>query len=94
MAISLLHSLLSAFLKLAILASAIWVARAVYRLTFHPLAKFPGPKLAAVTNLYGASSDMFKVGDESYVKKLPKLHDQYGILLLHLFNIPFCSYHL
>ena len=50
----------------------------VYRLTFHPLAKFPGPRLAAVTKLYGAS---FDIGTEtSYVKKLPSLHDKYGML--------------
>jgi hypothetical protein len=54
------------------------VLRSIYRLTLHPLAKFPGPKLAAVTSLYGASYDMPK--NSSYVKMMPALHDKYGSL--------------
>jgi hypothetical protein len=54
------------------------VLRSIYRLTLHPLAKFPGPKLAAVTSLYGASYDLPK--NSSYVKVMPALHDKYGSL--------------
>ena len=52
--------------------------RIVYRLTLHPLAKFPGPKLAAITDLYPMFYDLPM--HSSYLKKLPELHDQYGTL--------------
>ncbi|CAD6569144.1 MAG: hypothetical protein ASARMPREDX12_002221 [Alectoria sarmentosa] len=52
------------------------VCRAIYRLTLHPLARFPGPRLAAVTSLYGANLDLRT--NTSYVKILPDLHDKYG----------------
>ena len=54
------------------------VLRSIYRLTLHPLAKFPGPKLAAVSSMYGASYDLPK--NSSYVKMMPALHDKYGSL--------------
>ena len=54
------------------------LSKCIYRLTIHPLAKFPGPKLAAVTNMYGAYYDL--THGRSYVKQLPALHDQYGNL--------------
>lgn len=51
----------------------------VYRLTLHPLARFPGPRLAAATNLYGAYFDL-RAGT-SYVKCLPSLHGKYGPII-------------
>ena len=48
----------------------------IYRLTWHPLAKFPGPRLAAASNLYGAFFDL--TGNPSYIKTFPALHDIYG----------------
>lgn len=53
-----------------------FLSKYVYRLTWHPLAKFPGPKLAAASNLYGAFFDLG--GDTSYIKTFPALHDKYG----------------
>jgi hypothetical protein len=52
------------------------VIRTIYRLSFHPLAKFPGPRLAAVTSMYSASYDL--PFETSFCKKLPELHDRYG----------------
>lgn len=48
----------------------------VYRLAFHPLAKFPGSKLAAITGLYEAYFDVIKGG--KYIFKIDELHKQYG----------------
>lgn len=48
------------------------------RLRFHPLAKFPGPTLAALTDYYLAYYDLYKNGDA--VEQLRTLHQQYGQL--------------
>ncbi|KAF2280231.1 cytochrome P450 [Westerdykella ornata] len=48
----------------------------IYRLFFHPLAKFPGPKLAAATRLYEAYYDVAKNGQ--YTFKIAQLHSKYG----------------
>lgn len=53
-----------------------WLTIAVYRLFFHPLAAFPGPKLAAITVLYEAYYDVWKGG--KYIFKLNELHQKYG----------------
>ena len=51
------------------------ICRYIYRLTLHPLAKFPGPTLAGASSLYGA---FFDLGGKSYVKSFPALHEKYG----------------
>ncbi|EGN98958.1 hypothetical protein SERLA73DRAFT_181706 [Serpula lacrymans var. lacrymans S7.3] len=52
------------------------VIGAVWKLYFHPLANFPGPKLAALTRLYQAYYDIVK--DGSLVNHLWILHRKYG----------------
>ena len=54
------------------------IARAFYRLYLHPLAKFPGPKIAAVTSFYEGYYEIVLKGQ--YSKQISKLHDQYGTL--------------
>jgi hypothetical protein len=52
------------------------VTLASYRLFLHPLATFPGPKLAAITRYYEAYYDIVKNGQ--YTFKIAELHKQYG----------------
>ena len=48
----------------------------VHRLLWHPLAGFPGPKLAAISNLYGAYYDLIKEGQ--LCVHVAHLHEVYG----------------
>ena len=61
-----------------VLAMLFEVGQVVYRLVWHPLASFPGPKIAAATNLYGAYYDL--ILDGSLCKKVAQLHTMYGTL--------------
>jgi hypothetical protein len=47
----------------------------VYRLWFHPLAGFPGPKLLAATTWYEAYVDLFH---HDFPERLAKIHTKYG----------------
>ncbi|KAL4998395.1 putative cytochrome P450 [Aspergillus recurvatus] len=48
----------------------------IYRLYFHPLAGFPGPKLAAATRWYEFYYDVIQRG--TYVYKVEEMHEKYG----------------
>lgn len=57
--------------------SAVYVlGLVIHRLFFSPIAKFPGPKLAAVTSLYELYYDVIKKG--KYLFEIEKMHDKYG----------------
>jgi hypothetical protein len=48
----------------------------VYRLYFHPLSKFPGPKLAAASTLYEFYYNVIQGG--RYLFVIEELHRKYG----------------
>lgn len=68
-----LSTVLRAFQGLAGLALAL-VLVAVYRLCLHPLARVPGPRLAAVSNIWHA----LHVRDGRMLQLGKTLHKQYG----------------
>ena len=53
-----------------------YVVRTIYSVYFGPLAKFPGPKLAASTLLYEFYYDLICKGQ--YTWKIKELHQKYG----------------
>ncbi|RYO91541.1 hypothetical protein DL764_008276 [Monosporascus ibericus] len=51
----------------------------IYRLFLHPLARFPGPRLAAISRWYEAYYDVVKNGQ--YTFKIAELHKKYGPII-------------
>ena len=57
----------------------------IYRLFLSPLARFPGPKLAAATSWY---EGFFDLRSKNFPDVLSGLHDQYGICICKLAETP------
>lgn len=76
------YSILTIF-WLPIAAAALYgAALAIYRLFLSPLAKFPGPKLAALTRKYESYYEAYQ--NYEYLWKIKELHKQYGELFISL----------
>lgn len=52
------------------------VSLVIYRLCLHPLARFPGPKIAAATGWYEFYHDVIRGG--MYIHEVQKMHREYG----------------
>lgn len=63
----------------AALAVALYTALLlIYRLYFHPLARFPGPKIAAATHWWECIQDLFAGQGGQYMNQVEQMHDDYG----------------
>lgn len=58
-------------LVIALLGSLVF-----HRLFLHPLSRYPGPKLAAITRWYEGYYDVIKNGQ--YTFKIKEIHQKYG----------------
>ncbi|KAL1963324.1 hypothetical protein VTN77DRAFT_8445 [Rasamsonia byssochlamydoides] len=67
----------SGLLLLAVAGFGAWIVYRILKNCFwHPLASFPGPRIAAITHLYRVYIDC--VAKSSFVHTLERLHAQYG----------------
>ncbi|EFY95065.2 Cytochrome P450 CYP58S1 [Metarhizium robertsii ARSEF 23] len=73
-----IHDVLRLWVVVIILAS--WLGlKSAYRLSFHRLAGFPGPKLTACTQLYEFFYNVVRPG--KFLFKIEEMHQQYGPLV-------------
>ena len=66
------------FIAPAILLVTYLIGLGIYRLYFSPLAAYPGPKLAALSNWYEFYYDVIYQGQFTF--KIQELHKQYGMV--------------
>ena len=78
------HTTILAVISFAISGYAATIA--VYRLYLSPLAGFPGPKLAALTQWYETYCEIVQNGGGQFTFQIHKWHEQYGIPIMAMEN--------
>ena len=75
-----------AYLALLPYVLGLWIVyqcvQVIYNLCLSPLAKFPGPKLAAATAWYETYFSLIHEGGGRYFLKIAEWHSIYGALIL------------
>jgi hypothetical protein len=74
-------SLIEAIAILVILYTLYGINLAIYRVYFHPLSKYPGPKLAAATLWYEFYFDVVKRG--RFAWEIRRMHSVYGSISIY-----------
>ena len=71
---------LTSFTLFVIVAVVYPLCLIFYRLFLHPLAKYPGPKLAAASHWYECYFNVFKPpGPGQFMYQVERMHEAYGI---------------
>ncbi|MCJ1289196.1 hypothetical protein MMC34_000728 [Xylographa carneopallida] len=70
--------MLGVFFYLVGSASVYGLALVVYRLTLHPLAKFPGPKFTAATKWWEFYLDVIAGEGGRFMDEVDQMHEKYG----------------
>ncbi|KAI1505577.1 putative flavonoid 3-hydroxylase [Biscogniauxia marginata] len=65
------------WMSLAAIVSLYLISLVFYRLYLHPLARFPGPKLAAATGWYETCIDLWPSKGGMFMETITKMHDKY-----------------
>ena len=82
------RQLLYLFAVLLVVLFVLWFLRGIYRITLHPLAKFPGPKITAFSRLYEAYWELFADGTGGkFMYKVEEWHQKYGPIVRVSFTI-------
>jgi hypothetical protein len=86
-------SMLKGVAYLAIVWLAYRVGIALYNISpYHPLARFPGPKIATASYLYEAYYDWWLVG--RYGKVIARMHERYGTFGIYHFRWNLTAYRM